>query len=54
MPSPITLWPAPPSGHYTVDETDSQQAKARLAQLRKAGRIAYIRPDRPGRIEVID
>jgi hypothetical protein len=54
MPSPITVWPAPPSGHYTIDETDSQQAKARLAQLRKAGRIAYIRPDRPGRIEVID
>jgi hypothetical protein len=54
MPSQITLWPPPPCGHYTIDETDCKQAKVRLAQLRKAGRIAYIRPDRPDRIEVID
>ena len=54
MPSLVTLWPPPPSGHYTIDETNGQQAKARPAQLRKAGRIAYIRPDRPDRIEVID
>jgi hypothetical protein len=54
IPSPITLSPPLAFGHYTIDETDGQQAKARLAQLRKAGRIAYIRPDRPDRIEVID
>jgi hypothetical protein len=54
VPSLITLWPPPPSGHYIIDETDGQQARAQLARLRKAGRIAYIRPDRPDRIEVID
>jgi hypothetical protein len=54
IPTPIALSPPLAPGHYTIDETDGQQAKARLAQLRKAGRIAYIRPDRPHRIEVID
>jgi hypothetical protein len=53
-PSATILLPRRSAGYYVIDETDNQKAKTRLAQLRAAGRIAYIRPDRPDRIEVIE
>jgi hypothetical protein len=50
---PLEAWRRPSPSVYAIAEPDDLKAKALVAELRAAGKIAYIRPHRPDQIEVI-